>query len=230
MIDIYGDGFTEKQIRDALSNGVLSGFTTNPTLLRNLGVSNYESGCRKLVDAAFPLPISIEVLSEETREIIRQASEISKWGSNVNVKIPVISSTGQSLVAAIEEVAKRGIAVNVTAVFTTEQVDSVVHLLNQSPGSFLSIFAGRIADTGRNPVPYVADAISKVDGNNCRVIWASPREVLNVKQAEDAECHVITCSFDLVQKMSNFGKDLEEFSKETAAMFVNDSMQAGFSL
>jgi transaldolase len=209
----------------------IQGFTTNPTLMRRAGVRDYEAFAREALTHIPDRPISFEVFSDEFEEMERQAIQIGGWGPGVYVKVPVTNTRGASSLAVLRSLAARGVKVNVTAMMTVAQVEAVVDAVKDAPGAFLSIFAGRIADTGRDPVPIMAAALDILRAYpKIELIWASPRELLNIVQANAIGCHIITVTPDLLAKLPLLGKDLDEFSLETVRMFDTDARQAGFRL
>lgn len=230
-VKVFADGADVEGIRSLAADPFVKGFTTNPTLMRKAGVDNYEQFAREVLDVVTDKPISFEVFSDEFDEMLEQARKISSWGPNVNVKIPITNTRGESSGPLLRTLAAENISVNVTALMTLEQVAEVVRCLEGGPSSFVSVFAGRIADTGRDPVPLMTAALALLaPAPNLELIWASPREVLNVAQADAIGCHVITVTNDLISKLSLFGHDPRQFSLETVEMFRNDAQAAGFSL
>ncbi len=230
-VKIFADGADLPGILDLARNPLIQGFTTNPTLMRAAGVTDYEAFARELIAAIPGRPVSLEVFSDDFEEMADQARRIASWGRNVSVKIPVTNTLGESSVPLIHALAVAGVRLNVTAVMTLPQVRDVAEALRDGPPSYLSIFAGRIADTGRDPVPLMASARRIVAPNpQIELIWASPRELFNIFQADAVGCQVITVSHDLLKKLSLVGKDLQEFSLETVKMFRNDALKAGFRL
>ena len=228
---IFADGADLGSIRALCADPTIAGFTTNPTLIRAAGVEHYEKFAREAVELVGNRPISFEVLSDDHTEMLEQANKIATWGANVNVKIPVTDTRGASTHEIQRRLAGDGIAVNVTAVFTPAQVEAAASALAEAPRSFVSVFAGRIADTGRDPIPLMRDALEIIRPHpHLELIWASPREVLNIAQAAEIGCHVITVTPDLLAKLPLFGKDLDEFSLETVAMFHRDAQTAGFTV
>lgn len=212
-------------------NPLICGFTTNPTLMRKAGISDYERFAREAVAAIPDRPISFEVFSDEFLEMERQAGKIASWGPNVYVKIPVTNTQGESSIPLICRLARQGVKLNVTALMTVEQVEDVVRAMRDCPSGFVSVFAGRIADTGRDPVPIMRDAVDLCGtSGNLELIWASPRELLNVFQADAIGCHVITATKDILVKLHLVGKNLSDYSLETVKMFHTDAVKAGFSL
>jgi transaldolase len=209
----------------------IKGFTTNPTLMRKAGVSDYRAFAREVVAAIPDRPISFEVFSDDFAEMETQAREIARWGENVNVKIPVTNTRGEPSYALVKRLAAEGIKLNVTAIFTLDQVREVVAALDPRVPAYVSVFAGRIADTGVDPMPHMAAAKALCAMKpKAELIWASPRELLNVFHAEAVGCDIITVTNDLLAKLGNVGKDLGLFSLETVKMFRDDAVKAGFKL
>jgi transaldolase len=229
---VFADGADLESIAGLSQDRRISGFTTNPTLMHSAGLTDYQQFARRLLEQVGDVrPVSLEVCADEPGEIRRQARVLAAWGPNVHVKVPITTSTGQSLTPVVKDLADSGVHVNVTAIFTAAQVERSVTALDGGPSSFVSVFAGRIADAGVDPMPIVAESVKLA--NDCtgpEVIWASPREVLNLVQADAVGCHVITMTADLIKKMSVLGKDLEEFSRETVTMFYRDALAAGLEL
>ena len=209
----------------------IKGFTTNPTLMRKAGVSDYRAFAHQVLAAIPDRPISFEVFSDEFEEMERQAKEIATWGEHVYVKIPVTNTKRVPAYDLIHRLSHSGVKVNVTAVLTLEQVREVVNALKGGAPSNVSMFAGRIADTGRDPVPLMAEAVAILLAEpKAELIWASPRELLNIFQADTIGCHIITVTHDILKKLSLVGKSLEEYSLDTVKMFYDDGRAAGFSL
>jgi transaldolase len=230
-ISIFADGASLDDMKAWARRPHVRGFTTNPTLMRRAGVQDYARFGRDAVAAIPDRPISFEVFSDDFAEMERQAREIASWGPNVFVKIPITNTRGESAAALIHCLSHGGVQVNVTAVLSVQQVQVALDALAGGTAANVSIFAGRIADTGRDPVPIVADALALAAAvPSVRFIWASPREVLNVYQANDIGCHIITLTSDLLQKLSLDGKDLAAFSLETVRMFREDAVKAGYAL
>jgi len=230
-IKLFADGADKKGMLEMYERPWIQGFTTNPTLMRKAGITDYRGFAREVLDAIRDRPISFEVFSDDFAEMDRQAREIASWGNNVYVKIPVTNTLGQPSYELVKRLSGAGIKLNVTAVFTLEQVrDVMAHLAPGTP-SYVSVFAGRIADTGRDPVPHMAAALALVRlAPAAELIWASPRELLNVFHAEAAGCDIITMTNDLLAKLTSAGKDLGQFSLETVKMFRDDAVKAGFTL
>lgn len=228
-VKIFADGADKAGILRLYANPMIKGFTTNPTLMRKAGVSDYEAFAREILAAIPDRPVSVEVCSDEFGEMARQAKRIATWGDNVYVKIPITNTRGQSSIPLICELAGAGIKVNVTALMTNSQVCSAADALASGPPACISVFAGRIADTGRDPVPLMAEAVSiLVSHPNIELIWASPRELLNVFQADAIGCHIITATHDILAKLPLIGKDLDEYSLDTVKMFYDDASRAGY--
>lgn len=230
-VKIFADGAERATILELYRNPLIKGFTTNPTLMRKAGVADYREFARDIVRVIPDRPISFEVFSDDFAEMERQAHEISGWGSNVYVKVPITNLRGQPSHELVRRLARAGIGLNITAILTIQQVRDVAPCLAAAPHAFVSIFAGRIADTGRDPVPLMAAAIELLRPYpNVELIWASPRELLNIVQAHAIGCHIITVSPDILQKLSLVGKDLADYSLETVDMFHRDAHKAGYTL
>ena len=212
-------------------NPQIKGFTTNPTLMRKVGITDYPAFAREIVAAIPDRPISFEVFSDEFDEMERQAAMIAGWGGEIYVKIPVTNTRRESSIPLITRLVKAGVKLNVTAVMTLTQVRDVCGALAGGPPAVVSVFAGRIADTGRDPVPLMAAAreLTRM-APNVELLWASPRELLNIFQADDVGCDIITATNDLLKKLELVGKDLDEFSLDTVKMFRDDAVKAGFRL
>jgi transaldolase len=230
-VKIFADGADLEAILELAARPEIAGFTTNPTLMRQSGVSDYEGFSRKLLEHITDRPISLEVFADEHGEMLRQARLIASWGSNVYVKIPVTDTRGASMAAVVRELTDSGIHLNVTALMTMPQVEVVTSAVAGGPGAIVSVFAGRVADTGRDPIPLMKAALETIAPYpELELLWASPREILNVRQADDIGVHIITVTHDLLKKLTSFGKDLNAFSLETVRMFHNDAATAGFFL
>ncbi len=230
-IKIFADGADLEAILQLSRNPVISGFTTNPSLMRRSGVDDYPGFARKVLDNITDRPISFEVLCDEFDEMRAQARIIASWGPNVFVKIPVTNTRGESAAPLIEELSREGLHLNVTAILSLAQVRTVVGALQDTPGAVVSVFAGRIADTGSDPVPIMAEAVDLLASNpRLELLWASPREILNVTQAAAVRCHIITVTHDLLAKLPGLGRGLEEVSLDTVRMFFDDATSAGFLL
>ena len=230
-VKIFGDGADKTGMLELYRNPLIKGFTTNPTLMRKAGVSDYRAFAHEIIAAIPDRPISLEVFSDEFDEMERQALEISSWGDNVYVKIPITNARGQSSCDLVRRLACAGVKLNVTAMMTLDQVRDISQCLAEGPSSVVSIFAGRVADTGRDPVPLMAAAVELLRPYpNLELIWASPRELLNIFQADAVGCHIITVTHRVLKKLPLVGKDLHERSLETVQMFYEDAKQAGYRL
>jgi transaldolase len=228
---IFADGADLEGILALAENPRISGFTTNPTLMHKVGLTDYERFARELLERVQTLPISFEVFADEAEEMRRQATRIASWGENVYVKIPVTSTRGESMAPLARELSEGGVKVNVTALFTTAQVELITAAVAEGAPSYISVFAGRIADAGVDPMPIMAGSLEIMRGAPAaELIWASPREILNLVQANEIGCHIITITHDLLKKLDGLGKSLEQFSLETVRMFHADALAAGFSL
>lgn len=230
-IKLFADGADLAGMVEMASKEHIQGLTTNPTLMKKVGISDYKSFALDVLKQIPSKPISFEVFSDELDEMKRQGVEIAGWGTNVYVKIPVTNTQGASTAPVIKFLVEHQVKVNVTALMTSLQVEQVSRVLSPEIASYISIFAGRIADTGRNPVPIMKRAIDHVaELGSCEIIWASPRELLNVFQANEIDCHIITATNDILKKLELVGHDLEQYSLETVQMFRNDAVAAGFKL
>jgi transaldolase len=228
---IFADGADLDGILALASNPRISGFTTNPTLMWKAGLTDYGEFAKRLLERITTHPISFEVFADDVEEMSRQARLIASWGENVFVKIPVTTTRGESLAPLARELSEDGIKVNVTALFTTAQVELITAAVKDGAPSYISVFAGRIADAGIDPVPIIARSVDiMVDAPRSQLIWASPREILNLVQADRVGCHIITMTHDLLKKIECLGKNLEQYSLETVRMFHGDAVAAGFTL
>lgn len=230
-IKIFADGADKAQILRSRANPLIKGFTTNPTLMRAAGVTDYESFAREILEIVGGLPVSFEVFADEFAEMERQARKIASWADNVYVKIPITTTLGESAMGLASRLARSGVKVNVTAVLTLDQVQNAVDALAGGAPSVISVFAGRVADTGCDPVPIMARALELLSAYpNVELLWASPRELLNIFQANDVGCHIITATEGILSKLTSVGKDLSEYSLETVQMFYNDAARSGYRL
>jgi transaldolase len=230
-IKVFADGADLAGMLALAAHPLIKGFTTNPTLMRQAGVVGYESFARQVLAQITDRPVSFEVFSDEFEEMERQALRIAGWGSNVNVKIPVTNTLGHSSAKLVRRLAEDGVQLNVTALMSLPQVRTIAEALEGGPPAIVSVFAGRIADTGRDPVPLMAAALELVRPYpNIELLWASPRELLNVVQADAIGCHIITVTHDLLKKLPSLDKDLDEFSLDTVKMFHRDAEAAGYRL
>jgi transaldolase len=228
---IFADGADLAVIEKLCRNPLIQGFTTNPTLMRKAGVADYETFARAALELAGDRPISFEVFSDEFDEMERQARRIATWGPNVYVKIPVTNTRREPADDLVKRLSVSGVRVNVTAILTLEQVKRIAACLGDGAPSVISIFAGRIADSGIDPLPIMCAALSEVRASpSIEIIWASPRELLNVVQAGDIGCHIITVTSDILEKLPLLGRDLAEYSLSTVKMFHSDAVAAGFQL
>ena len=231
MIKIFADGADKAGMLSMYKNPRIDGFTTNPTLMRKAGITDYIVFAKEILQTIDDKPVSFEVFADEFEEMERQAREIATWGSNVYVKIPVTNTKKISGASLINKLSAEGVQLNITAILSLEQVSEVADALKNGSSSFVSVFAGRIADTGVDPVPLMKRALEILKTvSNAELLWASPREVLNVYQAESIGCHIITATNDILKKLDLKGKDLEEYSLETVQMFFDDAQQAGYRL
>ena len=230
-VKVFADGADLVGMLEMHANPLIKGFTTNPTLMRKAGVSDYRSFARTVLDAIQDRPISFEVLADDFVTMYRQAVEIASWGPNVYVKIPITDTRGTPSTDLLRRLAAAGVRVNVTALTTLEQVADAVGAVCASPAAVISVFAGRIADTGRDPVPIMKQAVDMLAPfRHVELLWASPRELLNVIQANDAGCHIVTATSDILRKLDLLGRDLREVSLDTVRMFVHDAELAGLQL
>jgi transaldolase len=228
---IFADGADLDGILALAADPRIAGFTTNPTLMRNVGLTDYTAFARRVLKRVTVHPISFEVFADDAEGMAHQARLISSWGENVYVKIPVTSTTGESMAALVRELSEGGVKVNVTALFTTAQVELIASAVKDGAPSYISVFAGRIADAGVDPVPIMARAVEIVaDAPRAELIWASPREILNLVQADGVGCDIITITQDLLRKLDCLGKSLDQYSLETVRMFHDDARAAGFTL
>lgn len=230
-VRVFADGADVEGITRLAADPAIKGFTTNPTLMRAAGVKDYECFARQILPIVGGRPISFEVFADEFREMERQARRIATWGAGVNVKIPITNTAGESSRGLMERLAADGIEVNATALLSVEQVRVATDALGGGPPCFISVFAGRIADTGRDPVPVMREALEVMAPHeNLALIWASPREILNVIQADEIGCHVITVTPDILRKLAILGRELDDYSLETVRMFHRDAVAAGYEL
>jgi transaldolase len=230
-IAIFADGADIEGLRALAALPHIAGFTTNPTLMRKAGVADYKRFAHEALEVVDGRPISFEVFSDEPSEMLAQGREIATWGTNVFVKVPVTTTRGESTAAIVRELSQSGVQVNVTALMTLAQVTEMTAALQGGAASNISVFAGRIADTGRDPIPLMQEALSTMEAApSSSLIWASPREVLNIVQADEIGCHIITVTYDLLAKLDGLAKPLGQFSLETVQMFHRDAAAAGFTI
>jgi transaldolase len=230
-VKIFADGADKATLMQLYRKPYIKGFTTNPTLMRKAGVADYQAFALDILDTIQDRPISFEVFADEFAEMELQARRIARWGENVYVKIPVTNTRREPALDLVTRLVREGIQLNVTALMTLDQVRDVCSALEGGPPSYVSVFAGRIADTGRDPVPLMQAALEFVRMcPNVELIWASPRELLNIFQADSIGCHIITVTHDILQKLPLVGKDLHDYSLDTVSMFYQDAMKSGFAL
>lgn len=230
-VKVFADGAELSQIAEMAADPRISGFTTNPTLMRKAGVTDYTAFAQDALKLVGDKPISFEVFADDLPTMHAQALEIASWGANVFVKIPITNTKGESAVDLVRELSARGVQVNVTAMFTRAHVQDVTDALDPGTAAVVSVFAGRIADTGIDPVPLMREFKQIVSAKPAaELLWASPREVLNLIQANDTGCDIITMAHDQLGKLASIGKDLDQFSLETVAMFYNDAQASGFDI
>jgi transaldolase len=230
-IKLFADGADYDGIVKLATNPIIKGFTTNPTLARQAGVTDYEAFGRKVLAAVPARPVSLEVFADEFPEMLRQARAIATWGTNVNVKIPVTNTRREFSGDVIRRLSAEGVVVNVTAITTVEQVRRVTESLAPEAPAIVSVFAGRVADTGVDPVPLMAEALKILRQRpKAELLWASPRELLNIFQADTIGCHIITATKEVLAKLDLVGKNLADYSLETVQMFRRDAIAAGFQI
>lgn len=230
-IKLFADGADINDMIEAYKKGIVKGFTTNPTLMRKAGVSDYEGFAKCAIEAIPDLPVSFEVFSDEFDQMEREARHINSWGSNVVVKIPITNTRGESSLPLIKKLSDDGIALNITAILTLDQVKGVTKALNPAVSSIVSVFAGRIADTGIDPEPIMIEAAEIVKSNHgAQLLWASCRELLNIFQADRCGCQIITVTANILKKLPNIGKTLGQYSLETVKMFYRDAQAAAYKI
>lgn len=230
-VKIFADGADKEGMLDMYGKPFIKGLTTNPTLMNKAGISDYKSFALDVLSEIKDKPISFEVFSDDFVDMERQAYEIASWGENVYVKLPITNTKRETCYALVEKLAAQKVKINVTALMTLTQVQDVVAALDPSVPSYVSVFAGRIADTGRDPIPLMTAAVKSLKASPAaELIWASPRELLNIFQADAIGCHVITVTSDILEKLSLVGYDLDEYSLDTVMMFYSDARVAGFRL
>lgn len=229
-IKIFADGANVTEMKKVYSEGIVRGFTTNPTLMKKDGVKDYVAFAKDVLSEIKTMPISFEVFTDDFESMERQAREIGSWGENVFIKIPITNTKGEPSYELIKKLSDDGMKLNVTAILTLEQIENVSKSINSGTPAIVSLFAGRIADTGRDPIPYIKESLKILKGNpNAELLWASSRELLNIFQAEECGCHIITVTNDLLKKLQMVNKDLKELSLDTVKMFYNDASSAGYS-
>ena len=230
-VKIFADGALKNEMLDMHQKTFIKGLTTNPTLMNKAGIKDYRAFCKDILTVIKDKPLSFEVFSDDFSDMERQALEIASWGENVYVKLPITNTKGEPIYNLISKLANKKVKLNVTAIMTLEQVKNVVNNLSPSVPSYVSVFAGRIADTGRDPLPLMIDCVNALKANTlAELIWASPRELFNIFQADQIGCQVITVTNDVLKKLDLVGKDLNDYSLDTVKMFYNDAKSAGFSI
>jgi len=230
-VQIFADGADKASMLELYRQPYIKGFTTNPTLMRKAGITDYERFAREILQSISDRPISFEVFADDEIEMERQARKIARWASNVYVKIPVTNTRREPMYNLIRSLSTDGIQINATAVLALDQVEHIAQALRGGAPSYISVFAGRVADTGRDPIPLMKSALDLMAPEpHCQLVWASPRELLNIFQADEIGCHIITVTSDVLKKMSLVGKDLHEYSLETVRMFHNDAAHSKFTL
>jgi transaldolase len=230
-VQVFADGADKASMIELYREPYIKGFTTNPTLMRKAGITDYERFALDILQHIPDRPISFEVFADDEIEMERQARKIARWAANVYVKIPVTNTRREPMYELIRRLSADGIQVNATAVLALDQVEHIAQALKGGAPSYISVFAGRVADTGRDPVPLMKSALKLMAPEpNCQLVWASPRELLNIFQADEIGCHIITVTSDVLKKISLVGKDLHEFSLETVRMFHDDAARSGYSL
>ena len=229
-IKIFADGANVDEMKRVYSEGLVKGFTTNPTLMKKDGVTDYVSFAKDVLSVIKDLPISFEVFSDDFETMEKQARLIGSWGENVYIKIPVTNTKAEKSDKLINKLSGDGLKLNITAILTVKQTEEVMEAVSGDTKSLISVFAGRIADTGRDPIPYIKESLKMLKGNkNAELLWASSRELLNIFQAEECGCHIITVTNDLLKKLQMVNKDLKELSLDTVKMFYNDASSAGYN-
>jgi len=230
-VKLFADGADIAGMKEMAANPLIKGFTTNPTLMRKAGIADYKAFAQDVLKVIPDRPVSFEVFADEFAEMEAQAFEIASWGPNVNVKIPVTNTRREFAGPLIERLSRAGVVVNVTALMTPQQVERVTERLDAKTRAIISVFAGRIADTGVDPMPIMAQAVRTMKAKpKAELIWASPRELLNVFQADAVGCHIITATNDILKKLALVGKDLDQYSLETVEMFYKDAKAAGYTI
>jgi transaldolase len=230
-IKLFADGADVNEMKEMYNAGIVKGFTTNPTLMRSAGIENYEAFAKEVLAEITDYPISFEVFSDDFDEMEQEARKIYSWGENVNVKIPITNTKGESSIPLIRKLSADGLYLNITAILPVEQVREVVEALSPDSQAIVSVFAGRIADSGRDPVPYMKECTEIVKAKpKTELLWASSRELLNVFQAEESGAHIITVTTGILKKLKNVGRDLGDYSLDTVQMFQRDAAAAGYKI
>ncbi len=230
-IKLFADGADIAEMKEAHKRGVVKGFTTNPTLMKKAGVTDYKAFAKAVLAEIKDHPISFEVFSDEFDKMEREAREIASWGKNVNIKIPITNTKGESSIPLIKKLSADGLSLNITAILTLGQVEALSEVLSTKVNSIVSVFAGRIADTGRDPMPIMKKSAEILKPNfKAELLWASSRELLNIFHAEACGCHIITVTNDILKKLSLVDKELDELSLDTVKMFYKDAQSAGYEI
>jgi len=230
-IKIFADGANVKEMVKIYKDGIVNGFTTNPTLMRKDGVTNYEEFAKEVLSEITDLPISFEVFADDFETMEKEARKIDGWGKNIFIKIPITNTKGESSIELIEKLSHDGLTLNITAMLTLDQVKDVSNVISPDTKTIVSIFAGRIADTGRDPIPLMKEAVNILKSNsNAELLWASSRELLNIFHAESCGCHIITVTNNFLKKAHLINKDLKVFSLDTVKMFHDDAVSAGYEI
>jgi len=230
-VKLFADGADLAGMKEMAANPLIKGFTTNPTLMRKAGIADYRAFAHEVLAAIPDRPVSFEVFADEFAAMETQALEIASWGRHVNVKIPVTNTRSEFCGALVERLSKQGVQLNITAVMTLDHVKRITERLHANTPAIISVFAGRIADTGRDPVPIMAESVEIMKAKpKAELIWASPRELLNIFQADAVGCHIITATNDILKKLSLVGKDLDRYSLETVEMFCKDAKAAAYTI
>jgi transaldolase len=230
-VKIFADGALKNEMLDMHQKTFIKGLTTNPTLMNKAGVKDYRAFCKDILTVIKDKPLSFEVFSDDFSDMERQALEISSWGDNVYVKIPITNTKNEPCYALVKKLAAKKVKLNITAIMTLDQVSNVVNALDLAVAAYISVFAGRIADTGRDPIPMMQSALDIMKAKPLsELIWASPRELLNIFQADQIGCHIITVTHDILKKLALVDYDLDKYSLDTVKMFYNDAVVAGYKL
>jgi transaldolase len=230
-IKIFADGADLAGIAEMYMNPLIKGFTTNPTLMRKAGIADYEAFGRQVLAKVPDRPVSLEVFADDFEEMERQGLAIASWGKNANVKIPVTNTKGEFAGPLLSSLSRKGVVLNITAIMTVEQVEAVAAALDPNVPAIISVFAGRVADTGRDPIPHMQACLEALrDRPKAELLWASPRELLNIFQADAMGCHIITVTNDVLAKLKLVGKNLDDYSRETVEMFYRDATASKFTI
>ena len=230
-VKIFADGASKKDILELNSKDFIKGFTTNPSLMKKSGITDYESFSKEILQIVNKKPFSLEVFADDFEEIEKQARKISQWGENVYVKIPISNSKGKKSISLIKKLSNEGVKLNITAIFTIKQIEETIDALNNNVNSIISIFAGRIADTGADPLPYIIKAKDLIgDNENMMTLWASTRQIYSIFEADKVGCNIITVPHEMLNKLDILGKNLEEYSLETVNQFYKDAISSNFNI